>query len=174
MNSRTFKRVVLPRPPYMEPLDAAILPINNAGLPLTNSRTYYAAFTDDAHFAVEEIQRRFPDAPLFAAGYSLGSLILTKYLAEADTGKWVGEGTQDLQHHKMLAEQIGHASATLCYLGASQPALPSCVQLTLLLHGSSKSIHAQRYLLMATGPMEQTLLGGDPDVAQFCLLCRGL
>ncbi len=41
---------------------------------------------------MEEIQRRFPDAPLFAAGYSLGSLILTKYLAEADTGKWVGEG----------------------------------------------------------------------------------
>ncbi|CAL5218897.1 g638 [Coccomyxa viridis] len=64
-----------------------------AGLPLTNSRTYSAAFTDDAHFAVEEIQRRFPDAPLFAAGYSLGSLILTKYLAEADTGKWVGEGS---------------------------------------------------------------------------------
>ena len=63
-----------------------------AGLPLTNSRTYSAAFTDDAHFAVEEIQRRFPDAPLSAAGYSLGSLILTKYLAEADTGKWVGEG----------------------------------------------------------------------------------
>lgn len=63
-----------------------------AGLPLTNSRTYSAAFTDDAHFAVEEIQRRFPDAPLFAAGYSLGCLILTKFLAEADTGKWVGEG----------------------------------------------------------------------------------
>ena len=67
-----------------------------AGLPLTNSRTYSAAFTDDAHFAVEEIQRRFPDAPLFAAGYSLGSLILTKYLAEADTGKWVGEGAARL------------------------------------------------------------------------------
>ena len=65
---------------------------HHAGLPLTNSRTYSAAFTDDAHFAVEEIQRRFPDAPLFAAGYSLGSLILTKYLAEADTGKWAGEG----------------------------------------------------------------------------------
>ncbi len=63
-----------------------------AGLPLTNSRTYSAAFTDDAHFAVDKIQRRFPDAPLFAAGYSLGSLILTKYLAEAGTGKWVGNG----------------------------------------------------------------------------------
>ena len=48
---------------------------------------------------MEEIQRRFPDAPLFAAGYSLGSLILTKYLAEADTGKWMGEGVH-------LSEQL--------------------------------------------------------------------
>ena len=28
----------------------------------------------------------FPSAPLFAAGYSLGGLMLTKYLAEADRG----------------------------------------------------------------------------------------
>lgn len=76
----------------VHPLAAGIDGLDHAGLPLTNSRTYSAAFTDDAHFAVEEIQRRFPDVPLFAAGYSLGSLILTKYLAEADTGKWVGEG----------------------------------------------------------------------------------
>ena len=79
-------------PHAMHALAAVIEGLGHAGLPLTNSRTYSAAFTDDAHFAVEEIQRRFPDAPLFAAGYSLGSLILTKYLAEADTGKWVGEG----------------------------------------------------------------------------------
>ena len=79
---------------------------DHAGLPLTNSRTYSAAFTDDAHFAVEEIQRRFPDAPLFAAGYSLGSLILTKYLAEADTGKWVGEGVVLLQLSVEL--QVSH------------------------------------------------------------------
>ena len=39
-----------------------------------------------------QLPRRFPKAPLFAAGYSLGALILTKYLAEADTGKWPGEG----------------------------------------------------------------------------------
>ena len=30
--------------------------------------------------------RIFPEAPLFAAGYSLGGLILTKFLAEADMG----------------------------------------------------------------------------------------
>jgi predicted alpha/beta-fold hydrolase len=63
-----------------------------AGLPLTSARCYSAAFTDDCHLGIEQVQERFPRAPLFAAGYSLGALILTKYLAEADSGKWPGEG----------------------------------------------------------------------------------
>jgi alpha-beta hydrolase superfamily lysophospholipase len=42
--------------------------------------------------AVEEVQRQFPTAPLFAVGYSLGAVILTKYLAEADSGHWRGQG----------------------------------------------------------------------------------
>lgn len=61
---------------------------------MTAPKCYSATFTDDVHFGIEEVQRRFPDAPLFAAGYSLGALILTKYLAEADTGKWPGKGAQ--------------------------------------------------------------------------------
>ena len=59
---------------------------------MTVPKCYSATFTDDVHFGIEEVQRRFPDAPLFAAGYSLGALILTKYLAEADTGKWPLQG----------------------------------------------------------------------------------
>ena len=59
---------------------------------MTSPKCYSAAFTDDVHLGVEEVQRRFPDAPLFAAGFSLGSMILTKYLAEADSGKWPGQG----------------------------------------------------------------------------------
>lgn len=31
---------------------------------------------------------RFPDAPVMAAGYSLGSVLLAKYLAEADNGMY--------------------------------------------------------------------------------------
>jgi pimeloyl-ACP methyl ester carboxylesterase len=34
------------------------------------------------------LRRKFPSAPLFAVGYSLGALLLTKYLSEADTGRW--------------------------------------------------------------------------------------
>jgi hypothetical protein len=32
---------------------------------------------------------RFPDAPLMAAGYSLGSVLLAKYVAEADNGLYL-------------------------------------------------------------------------------------
>ena len=65
---------------------------------MTSPKCYSAAFTDDVHLGVEEVQRRFPDAPLFAAGFSLGSMILTKYLAEADSGKWPGQGRVAYPH----------------------------------------------------------------------------
>lgn len=63
-----------------------------AGLELTSPSVYCASFTDDIHLAVEEIQRQYPEAHLFAAGYSLGSLILTKFLAEAALGRWQSAG----------------------------------------------------------------------------------
>ena len=61
---------------------------------MTSPRCYSAAFTDDVHQAVCELRRRFPGAPIVAAGYSLGAMLLTKYLAEADSGHWPGEGAQ--------------------------------------------------------------------------------
>ncbi len=63
-----------------------------AGLELTSPTLYCASFTDDVHLAVEEIHHQFPNARLFAAGYSLGSLILCKYLAEAANGTWKLKG----------------------------------------------------------------------------------
>ncbi|KAL0036722.1 hypothetical protein WJX79_007437 [Trebouxia sp. C0005] len=64
-----------------------------AGLELTSPTLYCASFTDDVHLAVEEIHHQFPNARLFAAGYSLGSLILCKYLAEAANGTWKVKGS---------------------------------------------------------------------------------
>lgn len=64
-----------------------------AGLELTSPTLYCASFTDDVHLAVEEIHHQFPNARLFAAGYSLGSLILCKYLAEAANGTWEVKGS---------------------------------------------------------------------------------
>ena len=63
-----------------------------AGLQLTSPTVYCASFTDDVHLAVEEIHTQYPDARVFAAGYSLGSLILCKYLAECGNGTWTATG----------------------------------------------------------------------------------
>ncbi|KAF8064616.1 ABHD1 [Scenedesmus sp. PABB004] len=56
------------------------------GLALTSARGYNAINTGDVHVAVASIRSRFPAAPLLAVGYSLGSVLLAKYLAEADNG----------------------------------------------------------------------------------------
>ncbi|KAL3159563.1 hypothetical protein ABBQ38_009979 [Trebouxia sp. C0009 RCD-2024] len=64
-----------------------------AGLQLTSPAVYCASFTDDVHLAVQEIHTQFPEARVFAAGYSLGSLILCKYLAECGNGTWKAAGS---------------------------------------------------------------------------------
>ncbi|KAG1660894.1 hypothetical protein FOA52_015936 [Chlamydomonas sp. UWO 241] len=57
------------------------------GLRLTAPRGYNAALSPhDVHTAVASIRGRFPAARVVAAGYSLGGVILAKYLAEADQG----------------------------------------------------------------------------------------
>jgi hypothetical protein len=48
---------------------------------------------------------RFPDAPLLAAGYSLGSVLLAKYLAEADNGLYS-------QQHKPAAAANGSSGSS--------------------------------------------------------------
>lgn len=55
-------------------------------------QTYSAAFTDDVHEALLSVRSRYPGAPTVAVGYSLGAVILTKYLAEADSGRWGSQG----------------------------------------------------------------------------------
>eukprot|EP00164_Ancoracysta_twista_P007485 GFYU01010630.1.p1 GENE.GFYU01010630.1~~GFYU01010630.1.p1 ORF type:complete len:407 (+),score=79.63 GFYU01010630.1:110-1330(+) len=50
--------------------------------PLTVPMGYNAAFTADAHRVVDYVKSRHPRSSLFAIGVSLGSLILTKYIAE--------------------------------------------------------------------------------------------
>ncbi|KAG2433531.1 hypothetical protein HYH02_012649 [Chlamydomonas schloesseri] len=56
------------------------------GLPFTAPRGYAATLSHDVYTAVYSVRARFPGAPLFAVGYSLGGLKLTKYLGEADAG----------------------------------------------------------------------------------------
>ncbi|GAX75445.1 hypothetical protein CEUSTIGMA_g2889.t1 [Chlamydomonas eustigma] len=56
------------------------------GVPLTSPRGYAATMTHDVSRAVSAIKGLYPEAPLLAAGYSLGGLVLAKYLGEADMG----------------------------------------------------------------------------------------
>ena len=45
-------------------------------------RSYHGGETRDPTFIIKNIRRQYPDAPLFAVGYSLGASVLIKLLAE--------------------------------------------------------------------------------------------
>ena len=45
-------------------------------------RSYHGGETHDPIFIIRNIRRKYPDAPLFAVGYSLGASVLLKLLAE--------------------------------------------------------------------------------------------
>ena len=53
-----------------------------AGVPLTSPLFYNAGATDDTRQALMYISHMYPDAPLLGLGFSLGSNVLTRYLAE--------------------------------------------------------------------------------------------
>ena len=50
--------------------------------PLTTPQFYSASYTGDVRHVVDLLHERFPDAPLFAIGWSLGANILTNFLGE--------------------------------------------------------------------------------------------
>ncbi|XP_051136616.1 embryogenesis-associated protein EMB8-like [Andrographis paniculata] len=52
------------------------------GAPVTSDRFYTAAWTDDIRAVIDHIHGKYPEAPLFAVGASVGANILVKYLGE--------------------------------------------------------------------------------------------
>ncbi|WIA39100.1 hypothetical protein OEZ86_005239 [Tetradesmus obliquus] len=82
------------------------------GLPLTSARGYNAINTADVHVAVQSIHSRFPAAPLMAVGYSLGSVLLAKYLAEADNGLYSRHETQQQQQQQQQQQPSGAAAVS--------------------------------------------------------------
>ncbi|KAK9904886.1 hypothetical protein WJX75_004869 [Coccomyxa subellipsoidea] len=56
-------------------------------LPLESPMIYSAVDTSDLHAAVERVRQDYPDAPIFLAGFSLGAMLVTKYLADIKSGK---------------------------------------------------------------------------------------
>ena len=81
------------------------------GLELTSPTLYCASFTDDVHLAIETIQQQYPQARLFAAGYSLGSMILSKYLSEAALGHWQSAGDHV---HAHALQHLRSRDNTMC------------------------------------------------------------
>lgn len=55
---------------------------NCGGEPNRLASSYCAGFTEDLAYVVELLQRRFPQRPLTAVGYSLGGNLLLKWLGE--------------------------------------------------------------------------------------------
>ena len=49
---------------------------------LTTPIAFNAAKTGDCRQAIRHLHEKYPKAPIFAIGYSLGANILTKYLTE--------------------------------------------------------------------------------------------
>jgi predicted alpha/beta-fold hydrolase len=56
------------------------------GTELTSGRGYTALQAPDVAVAVGSVAARFPRAPLLGVGFSLGAVLMAKYVAEADMG----------------------------------------------------------------------------------------
>ena len=53
------------------------------GLKLESPRPYSQLDTDDVQTAIAGLRKMYPDAPILLAGFSMGAMLVTKYLAEA-------------------------------------------------------------------------------------------
>ncbi|KAL1820568.1 hypothetical protein ACET3Z_015437 [Daucus carota] len=53
-----------------------------AGVPFTSDRAYNSGWTTDVRDVIDHLHHKYPDAPLFAVGTSIGANILVKYLGE--------------------------------------------------------------------------------------------
>ena len=71
------------------------------GQPLTSPRPFHQARDSaDVHAAVLAIAAKFPEAPVFVVGFSLGAYTAHKYLGERDAGKY---GPGALSSHALFA-----------------------------------------------------------------------
>ena len=62
------------------------------GLKLESPRPYSQLDTDDVHTAIAGLRKMYPDAPILLAGFSMGAMLVTRYLAEAHATSAVSGG----------------------------------------------------------------------------------
>ena len=72
------------RVPMIEVIvEPALLCRGCGGLKLESPRPYSQLDTDDVQTAIAGLRNMYPDAPILLAGYSMGAMLVAKYLAEA-------------------------------------------------------------------------------------------
>lgn len=67
------------------------------GVPLTTPKIFCQADTSDMFVSIKEIRSQFPEAAIFAVGFSLGGYTLNKYVGQVDTGVY-SPGTAQKLH----------------------------------------------------------------------------
>ena len=90
------------------------------GLSLESPRVYSATDTGDLQVAVDGLRTMYPDAPILLAGFSLGALLVTKYLAEAASSTaasgrvWSSSLSRALSHGNIW-DATGRLEVTTCF-----------------------------------------------------------
>ena len=76
----------------------------------------HIALTADVYAAIHKVKQKYPQAPVFVVGFSIGAYTLTKYVGETDSGVWP-EG--QLLNHDVLMHWLGNVcaawSVSCCY-----------------------------------------------------------
>lgn len=81
-------------------------------MPLTTPKIFCQADTSDIFVSIKEIRSQFPDAPVFAVGFSLGGYTLNKYVGQVDTGVY-SQGTLLHVFRLLFCGQLWEAVSTL-------------------------------------------------------------
>lgn len=82
--------------------------------PVTAGITYSAAWTEDFRHVINYLHNKYPNAPLFAAGFSLGANVLVKYLGEEGSrcplvaASAVSNPLHLMSANKMLRKGLGY------------------------------------------------------------------
>ena len=76
----------------------------------------HIALTADVYAAVHHIRQKYPQAPVFVIGFSIGAYTLTKYVGEADSGVWPeGQLQKDLVIRTVFIPKVFVLTSELHY-----------------------------------------------------------